>query len=316
MELITIRELSELKEKFVRNRFAEQQYFGREDISDWLASQEENDSPDFEIWNRLFPLLHYKWTKVPLVDAKLKSISMLKLLREAGFRLADIEDFPEIKSVFVQKTHFKESFDYHAAFAELISPEVYLSERGMLVWSTNLKNFFRLDSGFGKGGTYCSEYQIQHIAEHLVAAWMYLPTHHARKERARAYLCDWLKRCIQKVRADAEAEFDQAVAVSRDGKNIVSADWVAVWEQVDHDAVYSVQVTPKEYYRDGKFVRSEKLKRLGEQVLTDDISTLDAQKIENLLSSIFLFSLDEVGKQFFLEFRNNSKRETCTCFVT
>ncbi|MBI4385702.1 hypothetical protein HY573_02635, partial [Candidatus Parcubacteria bacterium] len=49
-------------------------------------------------------------------------------------------------------------------------------------------------------------------------------------EAARTFLCDTVAGLIRKDRAEAEADFDRAVAVSADGRKIVYADWVAVME--------------------------------------------------------------------------------------
>src|SRR3989344_6646869 len=43
--------VSELREAFVRNRFAEEQYFGRPDIEDWLVGQRKAKEPDEGQWN-------------------------------------------------------------------------------------------------------------------------------------------------------------------------------------------------------------------------------------------------------------------------
>lgn len=234
MKLIGKERLPELREMFVKNRFAEESYFANSEIESWLESQKESTTPEVDErgkspWSGYLHLLHKSGIKTRLCRRDGKDVTTRELLRSVGFRAED---------VFADKTYSpvgwlrKGRSDIHLLVAKSISDEVYITNSILILYSRGGTPFNQvvLCPGLGCGGTYQTEGALSvQIADSLLLSWLYLPESDERKYRAREHLCETLSNIVTEVRAQTEEEFDGAVAVSEDGKKIITADTVIVW---------------------------------------------------------------------------------------
>jgi hypothetical protein len=83
--------------------------------------------------------------------------------------------------------------------------------------------------------------------------------HAPRWKKARKFICDLVTEDLQIIRNEAEKEFDEAIAVSEDGKKIVHAEKVIVWNSSFIQAGSPGKIYSEgdlEFFRKNKVVRS------------------------------------------------------------
>jgi len=252
MEYIEVSRLANLKEQFVRNRFAEEDFFGREDVEEWLGGQRMSEKADLEVtgWFEMLKFVH-KPGFTGLYGNK-----TIDLLHELAFPSDELVIDDKTKAPF----HYIDSIDFHIAVAG--SKEIYLNRNSLLVCRKNKPKTLIFTPGLGNGGTYTHQFLMVDVFESALVSWHLLGTENDRGFKAREYLCNWLQKCIDKVRETAEKDFDRAVAVSKDGKKIVTADFVL---EVYDGMV--CRVSPASRFTERKILRDENIFRPSTNVI-------------------------------------------------
>lgn len=212
-------ELNTLKNLFTLNRYAEDYYFGRSDIERWLAKEKKSEIPDMETWKQALYMMHKpNGYHGFIADEE----SATDVLSKIGF---PIRLYKKTDSDIV---HFKDVIEWHSSIFGVFG-DGFLSYDGILFLVSSAKGgILLLNPGLGEGGVYSDDCLHVNIAYSALLSWYFLDDE--RAEKAKEYLCDWLKKCIEKVCSDAEVDFDRAVAVSEDGAKITHADCVLLYD--------------------------------------------------------------------------------------
>ncbi|MBI4098409.1 MAG: hypothetical protein HY437_00035 [Candidatus Magasanikbacteria bacterium] len=200
--------MGELREAFVRARFAQEDVFGKPDIEEWLEAQRDLGRLNRATWERL---LHR--------DAFLAHVHMspLEVLHacatEVGGGSTDGEYGPiyfRLQGAFYEDRNRKKRMYTNVSSSPM--PLFVLEERRnelvvKRITPDNLRS------------------AVEATVDVLLAEW---DCTRAKFHAAQRWLCDALSEEITRERAKAEVDFDTAVAVSADGTKIVHADWVVV----------------------------------------------------------------------------------------
>ncbi len=228
--VINEKELAGLKEYFVKHQFGDERYFKRADVEGWLAFQRTAVKPehvkDVETcknkklgeWYHMLNLLNQKsLSDLFLVDDK----SAKEVITGIGFPI-----FLRDAHAIERYIHFSRTIDWHiSTFGNVDSGYIY--DDGLLLYRKGVDEVIAMRPGQGKCGTYSDLFLLQDVLKSALISWCLMQSE--RADRARKYLCDWLERCVKEVRAESEANFDKAVAVSLNGSKIVHADYVVLY---------------------------------------------------------------------------------------
>jgi hypothetical protein len=246
--------MRELREAFVRARFAQDDVFGRPDIEELLARQRKAEKPVEHTWRRLIDTGR---VQRPFHIRELPDLAVpQELPREFSIRqMADVGDplvamlcesvdrrrvdvFPanERLTLFLLKGD-----DGAPAHAFTLTPQHNQKRRSgdplaYTLFVPSDKDLLQivLSRGWSVG------------TKKIVTA-------------ARRLLCDGLATCIKEERAKAEHDFDTAVAVSANGTKIVHADYVVVAESTGAYEARAV-IYPASAFRE-KLLRSPRMGR-------------------------------------------------------
>ncbi|MBI4435018.1 hypothetical protein HY635_04395 [Candidatus Uhrbacteria bacterium] len=222
----------ELREAFVRARFAQEDVFGKPDIEDWLAEQRTGARSPVRTWCDLVQRNRLRF-ETPFDVTHLESLadrSTIRVLRDLG-----VDERGNVDACYTLIGGLDERYaDVYA-----VAPDLHLvvrKRRGTpyeaIAITADLRDALKNPS---------PSYTIRPATDaDFLRAVVILglnPTSRRSRmrERARQLLCNALEREIAEQRAKAEADFDSAVAVSADGTKIVHADWVVVadWSSGD-----------------------------------------------------------------------------------
>lgn len=253
--------MAELREAFVRARFAQEDVFGRPDIEQWLAGQREAERPEFDhaaeesYWNTVLCIDQMMWA------AAHRPLTILTGFATAHRTLSDLRDpqsppreNPFENDVLLQFIPFFSSFARDAMVyygyvhgAIFVAPDMADQPHPYTVRAEGEKQRRRLVvESFEANPLRASLY----VMDVLFAEWLY---GRPRWREARQSICQALADEIKTQREVAEADFDSAVAVSADGTKIVHADWVVVSDQAMGPTLLTV-------YPSGAF-RAQKARR-------------------------------------------------------
>ncbi len=204
--------MDELREAFVRARFAQEDVFGAPEIEAWLADQCEAGQPDDGSWSR------YRDFVVGACDRR---VDIDRILRSCA---TTVPTGSTVRGA-------------SGPISYLLRGELYEGTSGsraqVIQRADGVNELFVLDATDDK-------LTVERIGErnHIVGARTVADILFAEWERrwpkmevAREFLCDALAEEIKRERVKAEVDFDSAVAVSADGTKIVNADWVVVLGQ-------------------------------------------------------------------------------------
>lgn len=231
------RPMAELREAFVRTRFAEEHCFGRPDIETWLAHEREaerpeydQDAPEYDLdadespWNVLLSSDH-------MISASRKR--ELELLTTLATPLTEMpkrlpasdrerEQLAEVEHLLAMIDRTRVDTYYGYTQGPVFPILVTGSSDGDHAVACDLDEIVgrqmvlrALDSG--------------HVMEAIFAEWLY---GRPRWREARQFICDALAKDVAKERQGADLDFDMAVAVSADGTEIVHANFVVTSTRV------------------------------------------------------------------------------------
>jgi len=267
--IIMGQDLERVRQKFVSNRFEEEQLFGRQDVRAWLEEQRKADVPDVgnlgiqstkgekKGWWRYLPLIHNPNIPVSfLTDGE----TIYSILKKMGC-FAQTYTNTHVKN----NVSFAKHVPLHMRLMGKSYPYAFLTTESILFFDKSEQEVLVVTPRMGKGGSYSTALLMQSVANSVLLSWLSqgeVPQGEwvvgGREKCSQAYLCDWLERCIDAVEREAKAEFDEAVAVIEDGKKIVSADYVVLYDSRQ----YLHRVYRAEEFGDIKLIRKPSMKKV------------------------------------------------------
>jgi len=205
--------LPELRESFVRARFAEPKMFGRPDVLEWLADPEWVGIIDFDAMPAVVSHAEEAWRNLSLADDLLQFATPY-----VGVNGDYIRRFPfgdrRVFSVLQMAIHSRsQTFfpwvnDTHAYPVSILWNEVVrlvpsATEEGpaLTIHRANARDVLEIYNAEIKGAQ-------------------------CKANAARTFLNRIALSAVARIRKSAESDFDEAVAVSADGTKIVKAKWV------------------------------------------------------------------------------------------
>ena len=228
--------MSELREAFVRARFAEPAMFGRADITEWLADPE--------------------WTGIINFD---RSLAFARHFNEALEDLDPAEELErfatpanEIPDWMLHRVHNKMAFKtivkaLRTGKAKIYYPWVNYVDRNPIAvlhgWVFTLAHT-TVDGSIAALKTATVRDVLEILNAEINGA-------RPKADAARTFLNRMARTAVANAREDAERDFDEAVAVSADGTKIVKADWVVVGLQ-ESRGKNRATLYPAEVFRNDK----------------------------------------------------------------
>ncbi len=213
----------ELREAFVRGRFAEEQHFRFPCIEDWLARQRRMGTfPDDGFWDRLIdledmPSMMNEHTSVVLRQYAQDSRRIPVGKFEKGGSTMYWQDIDPLLTLLFKNPQARIYFGREAL---VIVCYLY---RGKITW---LCAFDGIESKPGLD-VRIRPVDAQDVMSCIYASWM---RGGPKSLPAQNLLCKRLTELVAKVRQQAESDFDSAVAVSADGLKVLPADKVIVYD--------------------------------------------------------------------------------------
>lgn len=214
--------MEELREKFVRNRFAESQHFENPDIEAWLKNQTVAEFPDLNRWSCMNAgYLGQTGNQNGLVEA-----------------LRDGVEQCEMISLVPSSTDQHDSI-YTELLKTLISSlsvetELYQGPNGPVMAHGKAGGpvrLFALVYSEGRGEVKLERVTWSVMKPMLLSSWQ---NSESKRAIARQLLCNKATAAVTRVRAEAEKDFGEAVAVNTDATKIWHADEVIVLGENTH----------------------------------------------------------------------------------
>lgn len=233
----------ELRELFVRNRFAEGQMYRNADIEKWLSEQTTAEKPDASPW-----LTNQRWLRF-------SGHNTIEVIR-AGVETKEAKDLVFNPAVnFFDRPYFRWQDENKPFFLENIiqrldprSAEFYQGSRGpVVIYLPFQADQSALEYVFHtKHGTFPNEVMeslsLEHILKNDLIAMLLMTWRGSgpKKSVARKLLCDAMTECIKTDRLAVEKDFDRAVAATEDGTKIWPASKVVILgSKPEEDLVFS-----------------------------------------------------------------------------
>ncbi len=219
--------VSELKEAFVRARFAEDNYFGQAGIERWLERQRKARHPDVEQWNHC---CSFGERLMLFAQFPARPIELLREYAEPSARVPEKSGDDELD----------EEIEHRAKLRPLLegldpkSFEVYYPyvHSPIIIWKGECEAgpeaFYWESYPDAKGHpTTVVRYEAPSpmVMDAIFATWL---RQTPKAAKARELLCNLVAQDIAQVRREAEHDFDEAIGVTEDGKKITRASMVIV----------------------------------------------------------------------------------------
>ncbi|MFH1098398.1 MAG: hypothetical protein V1723_00495 [Candidatus Uhrbacteria bacterium] len=219
--------MPELREAFVRARFAQGDVFAHENIEKWLAQQRKAKRPDDQKWKRYcedrFVLTHA--TSAPLETLRTCATEHRNLPPESECEQLFPGEIRRHCERFLRPLHLSALHRIYYGY----------DEGGIVVLDNERAALEDVNSFHGRLNALEITYPGPHVDQRLrleltIVDVLYAEWRYGRPKfrQARTRLCDALAEEIKRERAKAEHDFDSAVAVSADGTKVVCADWMVV----------------------------------------------------------------------------------------
>lgn len=221
------RPMNELRKAFVRARFAEMQCFGRTDIEAWLQQQRETERPEYDhdtdtsLWNAVLSSDHIIFAAQKQELEQLTTLATPLVETPEGFGverhsnvyLVRLQTFLAMLDRRCTTVYYGHACKLIVVYRDGTLTRVFVCEADPINDQAVLLT--RLDSNY--------------VVDAVFAEWLY---GRPKWRRARQFLCDALAKDIERERLGAETDFDLAVATSKDGVEIVHADFVVTSTRV------------------------------------------------------------------------------------
>ena len=230
MEPLFNKSMSELREAFVRARFAEPTVFGRPDIEEWLEGQRKTRQPNLSLQGfGRYESLIVRHTPHPLTVEYLDRYAA------------------PVRGHFHDWTQHLGDFQPIVLAVLTSGGALYPTSEGEVVTVIHNRGYKVSRAGI----------KMLENSSFLFTVFAQWSRRGRKSNAARAFCCDALARGIAETRASAEADFSEAVAVSADGTRIVKVDEVIVILDAHHAVVY-----PASAFANDKILRNASLTRL------------------------------------------------------
>lgn len=265
--------MDELREVFVRARFAEQAVFGRADAETWFAKQRYAERPQEKTWVRFLGRGSVQpWADRDFFDLRTHATSLGVL----NARFGSVGDADAYGPIYDRLAFASSGRDLNRV--------LYSGNAGLLYVENHIHGpMFVIREEWGKGGGVTIS-RVRSRSENpgarTILGVVFSEWQHGRPmwRSARASLCRAFEGEIVDERERAEHDFDTAVAVSADGTQIVHADYVVV---VESTGAYEAKAVayPASAFQE-KLLRSPKMERescrfdLSDERATDDIARI------------------------------------------
>ena len=233
MDLFT-KTYAELRETFVKARFAEYQHFLRYNIESWLERQRTAELPEMNE-NGDSPWNYYLSTDRLLFAASGKELDILRMFAAPRMTILEAgpQEYPGMLRRLERITPLLRGLDPRRTlvfYGHIYGPIVLCdtSEPGGDLKTATAFVFDEEHDANGKSIDVLKPLHSIYVMDAVFATWM---RGAPRAEMAREFLCHHLGNYVATVRYQAEGDFDHAVAVSTDGLKIVHADEIHVLDR-------------------------------------------------------------------------------------
>lgn len=307
MEPLFDKSMDELREAFVRARFAEPNIFDRPDIEEWLEGQVNNlrQDVDSDFWKSCGFETHldHKFHSSSFNKGSERAAHILRECVTAGGRQPAWAD-PRLTSI-VDVLHRADVEIFYrylpGKFKEEPVAIIILGEKAFSVISNNDET----DCEVARLDTTMVGEVIAFLMEEVCLA-------RPKAQKALEFLLREYKLAIDKIRESAQHDFDEAVAVSANGTKIVKAKWVLVGSDGENWKNHVI-LYPAEAFH-GQKIRSrgrETRKSINMSHLVGlDYISKEESLVANLLQLLFrnmiitrslwnLYLKDETGRDIF-----------------
>lgn len=289
MRVAFTRPLADLREAFVRHRFAEHQCFRRPGIASWVAEQRTSPQPakDWMGYTTFAEVGAAVGADIPTLIVQ--NADPLPLPAPGD---KDAEDDPAFL-LLASLLDPAKVLRYSGACCEILArvgeppTNLLLVDREASQFSTSVEPVY--------------------VLRVLLETWERGGPHAAA---ARSFVCNCLEAACQTIRAAAEQDFAQAVAVSNDGERIVKADWVVVFPSEWSADI--PRVLPAASFRESKILLSTRHERIRsvlslQELLPPQDATQSASAAAVAPSHLaVLHDFLRKFEQFFFETRDNA----------
>lgn len=261
--------MDELRESFVRARFAEEKVFGRADVEEWLAEQRQAITPEHSDTKHAWNSYLYKH----LYDvANGREEEFLRQYaspnRTVPNDLGQIGG-PRCEKEFLLMRNMAELFlrqgdelDFYWAYN--YGPIAVSSPPGSPIYVFAVCHPHTIVRSLNSGDT----------MEAIMASW-----YRYGNLKARKFICDAMATKIAAARIKAEADFNSAVAVSSDGTKIVCVHTVVVATTNPVDKSRKLLSFPAYAFTSNKILRETKIQRDSDRFF--NISSIYSKLIRN-----------------------------------
>jgi hypothetical protein len=197
----------ELREAFVKARFAQEDVFGRADIKEWLKGQRDAERPDNVSWQRFL-----------VNNFIIEGINPF-FLRDYA---TTVKERGEESIVTREEAPFARIYLglVHGLYLGQDGVGIFIEQHDIPLIITEKHDRLMVDRAFFNDPNMGCV-----VTKVIFAEWL---CGYPKWPGAQRYLCDALAAAITAERAKAEADFNRAVAVSADGTKIVCADEVII----------------------------------------------------------------------------------------
>ncbi len=266
----------ELREKFVRNRFAEKQIYANPDIEDFLQEQRLADKP-FDEWIGVSEEPVEFWLRLAeRIEKRNDAATILRQHTTPFLGLSTVtEALNEVGAEIILPL-----LDFLSSDIEfyITMPTLWIAQEPSIVLVREIS------AGVQALEIYCLDDAPElsnKIGGHTVLELLYEEWENKspRWKEVRRFLCDLLAEDIVDIRTQAEMEFDNAIAVSEDGTKIVELPQiltVVLWNLKPITLRHYCGEDLK-FFQKNKILRSRKMIRESGQNHFFDYRDLDLQ---------------------------------------
>lgn len=223
MTALFTKSYDELREAFVRARFDEEQEFQNENIEAWLTVQRESDKPEGDAhespWNYYLTLMLFAAAGKEATTLCRYALPLPSIPR-GEYTFEDDAEYLQAISPLLERLHMTGSKIY---YGHVWGPIAVFDDHAH--WHALV---FEKCTDSGRCIAKLQDVHSMHVMDAIFATWM---RGGSKSKPARRFLCQTLAAVVAKSRKSAEEDFDRAVAVSADGRKIVHADEVVVFDK-------------------------------------------------------------------------------------
>lgn len=209
----------------LRDTFVNQGDFGfvdLEKLAKWLDEQRKAEVPDVLYWKKLFHDTRFGLCQ-KIID-RISAYGCGELVSRVG-RIADhdskadyeefLAELPDPAKFFISSLDRKKVVPY------------WVSETSVIYLSYDHKQAWVVDQDPEDDLPCFKKVEVCDLLNAALCGWSAFSAKHSSEP---SLLCSWMAEALERLRGQAEAMFDIAVAVSQNGRHILNADYVIAYE--------------------------------------------------------------------------------------